>query len=56
VLLIVLAAIKRSSQVVCSTIKNSTNLVNDLSMELDKTGVRFSLPPPAAFGRLFLFD
>ena len=23
-------------------------------MELDKTGVRFSLPPPAAFGRLFI--
>jgi hypothetical protein len=29
--------------------------VNDLSVELDKTGVRFSLPPPAAFGRLFSF-
>jgi len=29
--------------------------VNDLSVELDKTGVRFSLPPPAAFGRLFVF-
>ena len=29
--------------------------MNDLSVELDKTGVRFSLPPPAAFGRLFVF-
>ena len=40
---------------VCPTKKNSSNLVNDLSVELDKTGVRFSLPPPAAFGRLFYF-
>ena len=27
--------------------------MNDLSAELDKTAVRFRLPPPAAFGRLF---